>query len=295
MVDFVFGTADELRQLAAVAELSPTRSLVEADSLDQVRRVEAVQARYPGVPLASLAGRIFCGIPDAGTRARVWHTIRNLDNTALGGGIHADLYLYGEIGEWGITASEFVQALGAVAATDITLHLNSPGGEVFEGMAIYNALRDHPAATTVQVDALAASAASVIAMAGDRVVMNRQSRMMIHDASGLVIGNAADMRMMADLLDTISDDLAGIYAARAGGTANAWRKQMKAESWFGADQAVAAGLADEAITTAVPDSQVYAAHQPGLVQKPPSATDPGPDSVFVELAACLGGLTKEAV
>lgn len=284
MVDFVVGTADELRRLAALIEVAPTDGLPAPALAEQARRVEAVQARYPGVPLASLAGRIFCDTLAAPVRARVWHTIRNLDS---GMGIHADLYLYGEIGEWGITAADFVQMLGSVAATDITLHLNSPGGEVFDGMAIYNALSDHPAQMEIRIDAFAASIATIVAMAGNRIVVNRKGRMMIHDASGLVIGNAADMIMMADVLDTISDDMASIYATRAGGTPATWRKQMKAESWFGGEQAVAAGLADEAITNTSSDPAAYAVLQPVVDG---TALDP-----YAQLAACLGGLTKEAV
>jgi ClpP class serine protease len=133
---------------------------------------------------------------------------------------------------------------------------------VFDGLAIYNALRSHPAQVTVTVDGLAASIASVIAMAGDRVVMNRGAMMMIHDASSLSVGNAQEMRATADLLDKASDNIASIYADRAGGTPEEWRGQMRAETWYLAAEAVDVGLADEAVTDPEEDaaSSDMAAH-----------------------------------
>lgn len=308
MVDFVVGTADELRRLAALADLTPDKTLTAAESPDQERRVEAVRARFPGVPLASLAGRIWCDTPAAGARGRTWHSIRNLD----GGGILAELYLFGEVG-WDVTAAEFIQGLNSITATNLTLHLNSPGGEVFEGQAIRNALRDHPAAVEVRVEAFAASIATIIAMAGDRVVMNRQARMMIHDASGLVVGNAQDMRMMADVLDAVSNDMASIYATRAGGTPKDWRARMKAETWFSAEESVAVGLADEAIVDLPASTEAYAARNrtvvraaagpvagaPGPVAEstsPAGPAAPPPDDLYVKMAAFVAShpLQKEA-
>ena len=157
----------------------------------------------------------------------------------------AKVYIYDEIGYFGVTASDFVAALSEVEAPKIELHLNTPGGEVWEGLAIYNALIDHPAAVDVIVDSIAASAGSFIAMAGDTIAVQRNAEMMIHDAMGLVIGNSADMAEMVDMLDRTSDNIAGIYAARAGGTAAGWRELMRAETWFSAQEAVDAGLADE--------------------------------------------------
>src|SRR5690606_17127720 len=92
-----------------------------------------------------------------------------------------------------------------------------------------------------------ASIASVIAMAGDRVVMGRGAQMMIHDALGVTVGNAADHREMAELLDKTSDDIAGFYAEKAGGPLSTWRELMRAETWFSAEEAVEAGLADEVL------------------------------------------------
>lgn len=169
-----------------------------------------------------------------------WYRITN----AIGGG-PAQIHIYDEIGYWGITASDFVRELSSLNATTIDLHINSPGGEIFDGIAIMNALRSHPATVTTYVDSLAASIASVIAMAGDRVVMAPRSQLMIHDGSGLCIGNAADMRKTAELLDRQSDNIAAVYAERAGGTVEEWRARMTVETWYTAAEAVEAGLADE--------------------------------------------------
>jgi ATP-dependent protease ClpP protease subunit len=169
-----------------------------------------------------------------------WYRITN----AIGGGT-ATVHIYDEIGWFGITAAEFVAELSQVQASAIDVHLNSPGGEIFDGIAIANSLRAHPATVNVYVDSLAASIASVIAMAGDRVVMAPNSQLMIHDGSGLCIGNAAAMRGHAELLDRQSDNIASVYADRAGGTVAEWRERMQAETWYTAEEAVEAGLADE--------------------------------------------------
>ncbi|MDF2826872.1 MAG: hypothetical protein K0R01_155 [Mycobacterium sp.] len=158
----------------------------------------------------------------------------------------ADMHLYGIIGAYwgGIDASDMVPAIRAIDADTLNVYVNSPGGNVYDGIAIRNALRQHSARVVVHVDGLAASAASFIACAGDEVVMGENAEIMIHDAWGLSIGNAEEMRTAADDLDRISDNIAAMYAAKAGGDAGDWRALMKAETWYSAAEAVAAGLAD---------------------------------------------------
>lgn len=170
-----------------------------------------------------------------------WYRITN----AMEPGGNPCMHIYGDIGSWGITAAQCVGELAMIDAPVIDLYVNSPGGEVFDGLAIYNALRNHPAKIMVRVDALAASIASVIAMAGDRVTMSPGSQLMIHDAAGVSCGDAADLRKYADFLDAQSDNIASIYAERAGGTVKQWRARMRDETWYFADEAVDAGLADE--------------------------------------------------
>lgn len=157
----------------------------------------------------------------------------------------ADVYIFDEIGVWGVTASDFVAELNAISAPTINLHLNTPGGDVFDGIAIYNALVDHPAVVNAYIPGIAASIGTVIAMGADRRVIAPHARMMIHDAWVLVAGDAADLRKLADRLDESSANIAAIYAEHAGGTADEWRDRMRAESWYTDQQAVDVGLAHE--------------------------------------------------
>lgn len=169
--------------------------------------------------------------------------------TDSGDGTTAVLRLYDPIDswgeDWGVSAKEFTAALDALGdVSEIRLHINTPGGEVFEAVAMLNALRRHDARVVAIVDGIAASAGSFIAAGADELLMGRNSQLMIHDAWGLTIGNAATMRETADLLDHLSDNIADIYAAKAGGSMKVWRDAMLAETWYSADEAVLAGLAD---------------------------------------------------
>jgi ATP-dependent protease ClpP protease subunit len=164
--------------------------------------------------------------------------------TAAADGERPKLFVFGMIGGWDNDAGEFVRAVHDIDAGEIDLHLNSPGGFVYDGVAMYEALLAHRAAVHVHIDGLAASAASFLAQAGDTIEIAKAGRMMIHDAQGVGIGGPADMREFADLLDSVSDDIAGMYAARAGGKPAAWRTAMQATTWYSAGEAVDAKLAD---------------------------------------------------
>lgn len=157
----------------------------------------------------------------------------------------AQMHLYDEIGWFGVHPADVVSSLAGIKG-DVEVHLNSPGGDVFDGMAIYAALRDHPGKVSVVVDGLAASAASFIAMAADPgpLAMTPNGTMMIHDAWGGCVGPASDMAAMAELLDRTSDNIAAIYASRGGRTAPEYRDLMKAETWAVGQEAVNLGLAD---------------------------------------------------
>lgn len=162
----------------------------------------------------------------------------------------ATVRIYGDIGQswWddsAVSAATFATDLDELGTVgEIEVHLNSPGGVAFDGVTIMNLLRDHPAKVTVYVDGLAASAASVIAMAGDEVVMGRGAQLMIHDASNYAYGNAEAMRKVADTLDGVSQSMAEVYAERTGKTAEEMRDAMRAETWYSDAEAVEAGLAD---------------------------------------------------
>jgi ATP-dependent protease ClpP protease subunit len=165
------------------------------------------------------------------------------------------LYVNGLIGGYDLDATEFVKTVHAITAATIYLHINSPGGFVWDAMSMLEALRSHPATVRAHVDGLAGSAASFLAMAGDSIETAPGSRWVIHDAQSIAIGSPADLREAADLADEVSNDIAGLYASRAGGEPAAWRAAMTAVTTYGAQQAVDAGLADRVSGTPEPDPE----------------------------------------
>lgn len=192
----------------------------------------------------------------------------------------ADVYLYEAIGGWwsDTNARTFVQTLADLDVEQINLFVNSPGGDVFDGVAIMNALRRHKARVVATVEGLAASAASFVVQAAEEIVMGRGAEMMIHDAWSYAWGNADDLREYAAQLDRISNSIAGLYAERAGGTREQWREAMKAETWYSADEAVAAGLADRtaATETAAKDALNAARHDRSIFSHAGRAQAPAP-------------------
>jgi ATP-dependent Clp protease, protease subunit len=162
----------------------------------------------------------------------------------------AEIWIYEEIGEdfWtggGVTAKNFQKELSAITAKQIDLHINSPGGAVFDGVAIYNLIKQHPANVTTYIDGIAASIASVIALAGDKVVMAANALYMMHNPSGMVMGTAADMRSLADVLDKIRGTMTGVYAAKSGRADDEISALLDAETWMTADEAREFGFVDE--------------------------------------------------
>lgn len=174
-----------------------------------------------------------------GGRSAGWFTIKNL------AGAPSVVSIHDEVGGFGITAQDFVRNIATIEG-DLELHLSTPGGDVFDGMAIFSALKQRSGTVSVVVDSLAASIGSVIAMAAspDRLTIMPGAVVMVHEVAGLCAGPARDMREEADLLDRFSDNIANIYAARTGKPADHWRAAMLAETWYFGQQAVDAGLAD---------------------------------------------------
>lgn len=176
-----------------------------------------------------------------------WYNIvpGNTDTTTV--------YMYGEIGGWdGVTSSQFVSELSRINSANIDLHVNSIGGSIFEGVAIMSAIAAHPAYVTGIVDGVAASAASFILMACDKIKVTPAATLMIHDGQGITVGDEADHLDAAAILGKLSDTIADIYARRAGGTMEEWRERMRVTTFYNATEAIAAGLADET-TEDVPD------------------------------------------
>lgn len=173
-----------------------------------------------------------------------WYRIQ-----ALAGQPIADVWLFGEIG-WEVTAQTFLDQLKAInGITDLHVHINSVGGSVFEGLAIYNLLRSHPGNVEVTVEGFALSMGSVIAMAGKTVRMQAASMLMIHNPAGGAYGTAEDMRKMAMTLDQVRDVLAEVYAAKSGQAVDAITSWMDAETWFTAAEALEQGFIDEVVQT----------------------------------------------
>lgn len=166
-----------------------------------------------------------------------------------------ELYIYGEIG-WDVMAKEVVAALQTVSGRDILVHLNSPGGNVFEGITIANALRAHKGEVTVQIDALAASIASIIALGGKRIVMAENAFYMIHNPFTCACGTAEDFRALADTLDKVGKTLRAEYVKRSGAKAEQVQQWMDDETWFDAAEAVEAGFASEIIGASEEEARI---------------------------------------
>lgn len=175
-------------------------------------------------------------------RNRKWWDIRAQANAAG----EVEIKIYNEIGFWGTDAQTFVTQLDAAAAnaSAIVVAINSMGGDVFDAFAIYNALRRHAGKVKVRVDGVAASAASLIAMAGDEIVMPENAMLMIHNAHTVTAGEAKDLRRIADLLDNAGDGILAAYAAKSGMSVDDIRALMDAETWLTAAQAKEKGFCD---------------------------------------------------
>lgn len=171
-----------------------------------------------------------------------WYDIKAKDEKA-------EIWLYDEIGKsWfddGVTAKEFITELNAITARQIDLRINSPGGQVFEGAAIYNAIKRHPAEITAYIDGIAASIASVIALAGQKLVMADNALFMMHNPSGLAFGTAQDMRDTAVVLDKIRDTMVVAYQRKSDKPQSEIVALLDAESWLNAEEAKSAGFVDE--------------------------------------------------
>lgn len=177
--------------------------------------------------------------------ARVTAALQQLDNEAI--------LLFGIIGDVfdGVTDSDVVTALDRLRDRDeVLVLLNSPGGDVTQGLAIYHALATHPATVTIEITGVAASMASAIAMAGDTVRIAENGHVMLHDPFMLSGGDAAELRKAAEMLDRFGTTLAGIYAGKTGIPEAQIRDMMIAETWFTAEEALAQGFVDEIVAAA---------------------------------------------
>ena len=239
--------------------------------------LERFSTLNPHADLPRLTAALGLGnIPAASSRrggtSKGWYTVQAVSQT------EAEITIFDSIGVGGIQADEFVTDLNAIRSNNIMLRVNSSGGDVFDSFTIFNAIRRHKSTITAFVDGVAASAASFIIQAADKIVMSPHSQLMIHDAHGLALGPADEMRKMGEILDKSSDNIAAVYANRTGETVAIWRERMKNETWFSDSEAVAFGLADsidgedEADIAARMTARIEASKEPQ--QPDPPAFDP---------------------
>jgi len=175
---------------------------------------------------------------------RKWWDIKAMTNAQ--GAAVAEIRIYDEIGFWGTDAKTFIAQLDAAAAsaTEVIVAVNSPGGDVFDAFAIYNALRRHAGKVTARVDGVAASAAGLVVMAGDQVVMPENAMLMIHNPWTIALGSAADLRSTADMMDKARDGILAAYRRKSGQTDEELTAMMDAETWLTALEAQSLGFCD---------------------------------------------------
>lgn len=220
------------------------------------------------LPRASVQSSVSAAITAANQPVESWYSMRAMARGSV------EILLYDEIGGWGITAKQFAQDLAAFGdVSQINLRIHSPGGDVFAGMAIYNTLKAHPARVDVYIDGLAASMASVIAMAGDKVYMPTNAMMMIHKPWGAQGGDADDMRRYADLLDKVEGTLVQAYVSKTGKSAEEIHALLKDETWMDGGEAVAAGFADQLIDPLVAAAQLKSKRMQEFEHMPPAASN----------------------
>jgi ATP-dependent Clp protease protease subunit len=219
------------------------------------------------------------------------------DNAGKGSGVRSDvsgdtatIYIYDIIDSfWGVSAQDVAQALSGITAPNIVARINTPGGDVFEARAIMSLLTEHPANVTVKIDGLAASAGSVIALAGDTVEIADGGFYMIHNAWSFAMGNADELRTTAGLLDKVDGTLIADYAARTGKSNDEVSAWMKAETWFTAQEAVAAGFCNSIMPTSSAKSTAKAFNLAVYDKAPAALTEPQPDEgVRDRMVARLG-------
>ena len=167
-----------------------------------------------------------------------WYKIKNKSSEV------SDIYLFNDIGTFGITAQSFIDEIKQYEDRELNIHINSLGGEVFEGMAIYSIIQRRTSKTTVYIEGIAASIASVIALAADEVIMSENSLLMIHNAWGGTQGEAKDMRKQAEILEKITNEIAEVYVKKTKIPYNEIVEMMDEETWLTAEEAVALGFVD---------------------------------------------------
>ena len=168
-----------------------------------------------------------------------WYDIQSKASNEI-----VDIYIFDEIGSFGMNAQSFIDEIKPYKNSPISLHINCVGGDVFDGMAIYNILKKRTAETTVYIEGIAASMGSVIALAADKVVMAENSLFMIHNAWGGAMGESKELKKTANLLEKISNEIADIYIKKTNLPYDKVKEMMDEETWLNADEALELGFID---------------------------------------------------
>ena len=166
-----------------------------------------------------------------------WYTFKNSSD-----GKPAEVLIYEQIGDWGVTAQNFIKDVQSVGKSDLTVRINSVGGSVFDGLAIYNILRSHKGYVNVKIEGIAASIASIIALGGDNIEMAENGFFMIHNPFGNSFGDSEEMRKTADLLDKIKKELVSVYAKQSSLTEAKIQDMMDEETWLTSQEALEMGF-----------------------------------------------------
>lgn len=219
--------------------------------------------------------RMYRPAMSAGAKTAPWFEIR------AAAGDTTEILIYDFIDAFGVSAKDFVEDLRKVNTKNILLRINSPGGDVFDGIAILNALRAHKAHKVVMIDGIAASIAAIIAMAGDEIVMADNAFMMIHNSWGFAVGNANDMMALAAVLEKIDGSVAQTFAGRTGISEKDIRAMMDAETWMAAKDAVAQKFADR--IEDLPIAKDMQTFDLSVFRKPPQGAAEAPDTAAQEL------------
>tara|TARA_R110000824_G_scaffold621_4_gene3872 strand:- start:569 stop:1570 length:1002 start_codon:yes stop_codon:yes gene_type:complete len=168
-----------------------------------------------------------------------WYNIKSKASKEI-----VDVYIFDEIGAYGLNAKSFIEEIKGYKKKPMNIHINCVGGDVFDGMAIYNIIKKRTATTTVYIEGIAASMGSVIALAADNVIMAENSLFMIHNAWGGAMGEAKEMKKTAKLLDKISGEIADIYVKKTKLPYDKVKDMMDEETWLNADEALELGFID---------------------------------------------------
>ena len=244
------------------------------------------------IPTSQILAAIAAQTVEPGVR----NALPRIENSS---GKRASIYLLDAVSQWTpANAKDFQQALAGITAPHIDLFINSPGGSVFEGIAIYNFLKTHPAHITVHVVGLAASIASVIAMAGDEINMSEGSLLMIHSPSIGSGGNSDQLRKNATLLDQIEESIIDIYVGKTKRTRLELKALLRKESWFNADEAIAGKFAHRTTSAIKAAAEWKASDFPGLpvnAQAFASPLTPIPNTMNVNTPATAEAIAAEII